>query len=57
PMMQDVLHPDKLKQQGIFDSVFVNRLVGEHVRGTENHSHRLWALMMFELWYDQFAVN
>jgi asparagine synthase (glutamine-hydrolysing) len=55
PMMQDVLHTNKIKQQGIFNSNFINKLVDEHISGTENHSHRLWALMMFELWYDQFA--
>ncbi len=55
PLMLDVLHPDKLKKQGIFDQTFVSKLVNEHLRGSENHSHRLWALMMFELWHDQFA--
>ena len=54
-LMQDVLNPDKLKQQGIFDHTFVSKLVNEHLSGSENHSHRLWALMMFELWHDQFA--
>ena len=55
PMMQDVLHENKIKQQGFFDHKFINKLVNEHIAGKENHSHRLWALMMFELWFDQFA--
>jgi len=55
PMMQDVLHENKIKQQGIFDHKFINKLVDEHITVKENHSHRLWSLMMFELWFDQFA--
>ena len=55
PMLTDVLHPDKLKNQGIFNPTFVDQLVNEHLKGKENHSHRLWALMMFEMWYDKFA--
>ena len=54
-MMLDVLDEHKIRNQGLFDYRTVNRLVDEHLRGVENHSHRLWALMMFELWHDKFA--
>jgi asparagine synthase (glutamine-hydrolysing) len=55
PMLTDVLSPEHLKSQGIFNSTFVSQLVNEHLQGKENHSHRLWALMMFEMWFDKFA--
>jgi hypothetical protein len=28
--------------------------VHEHLRGVENHSHKLWALMVFESWHEAY---
>ena len=55
PMMLDLLHPDRIKAQGFFNPVFINNLVDEHLKGQENHSHKLWALMVFEQWYDLYG--
>lgn len=50
PMMMDLLDSKRLKQQGIFNETFVHQLIDEHVQGRQNHSHKLWALMMFQQW-------
>ena len=55
PMLLDVLSYEKLKRQGIFNADYVHRLINEHLQGVENHSHRLWALMVFELWDERYA--
>lgn len=55
PMMLDLLHPDRIKSQGFFNPEMINRLVDEHLKGVENHSHKLWALMVFEQWYDLYG--
>ncbi len=52
PMMMDILSPDKIKREGFFNIDFVEKLKKEHLDGVENHSHRLWALMVFGKWYD-----
>ncbi|MBN2010331.1 asparagine synthase (glutamine-hydrolyzing) [candidate division KSB1 bacterium] len=52
PMMTDTLASEKIKREGFFDPAYVDSLMKEHVRGTHNHSHRLWALMVFGKWYD-----
>ncbi|OQX88731.1 asparagine synthase (glutamine-hydrolyzing) [candidate division KSB1 bacterium 4484_87] len=54
PMMLDLLNSDRIKAEGFFDYRFVERLISEHLSGKENHSHRLWALMMFEKWSDLY---
>ena len=54
PMMLDVLSPEMIKSQGFFNPEYVGRLIDEHMKNTENHSHRLWALMMFGIWYDNY---
>ena len=54
PMMMDVLSPEKIKSEGFFNSDYVERLKNEHLQNVENHSHRLWPLMMFGIWYDSY---
>ena len=52
PMLTDTLAPEKVKREGFFNPDYIDRLIKEHLKGRENHSHRLWALMMFGMWYD-----
>lgn len=54
PLMLDVLSPARLQREGFFDAAYVQRLVDEHLRGVENHSHRLWALTVFGIWHDHY---
>lgn len=54
PLMMDTLAPDKIKREGFFDSEYIDKLVNEHLKGVENHSHRLWALIIFGRWYDLY---
>jgi asparagine synthase (glutamine-hydrolysing) len=55
PMMLDLLSEKRIREQGLFRPAFVSRLVREHLEGTENHSHKLWALMVFEQWFDLYG--
>jgi asparagine synthase (glutamine-hydrolysing) len=51
PLMTDVLSADCVRRRGYFEASTVNRWMSEHLAGRANHSHRLWALMVFELWH------
>lgn len=44
---------DCVRRRGYFEAETVTRWVTEHLDGRANHSHRLWALMVFELWQRQ----
>jgi asparagine synthase (glutamine-hydrolysing) len=57
PMMTDLLAESRLRSQGFFNAAYVSRLVDEHLRGVENHSHKLWSLMVFESWYQAYVEN
>lgn len=57
PMMMSVLSEQNIKDKGFFDPLFVSRLVDEHIQGQENHSHRLWALIVFHMWYELYMRN
>jgi asparagine synthase (glutamine-hydrolysing) len=50
PLLIDLLAPDCIRQRGYFNPQTIQRWVTEHLNGRANHSHRLWALMFFELW-------
>ncbi len=52
PMLLDYLSYDRLKREGIFNPAVVSAAVSDHLSGRVNHPHRLWALMMWELWRD-----
>ena len=51
-LMMDVLSREKIKREGFFNADYVEHLKKEHLDGDENHSHRLWAMMVFGIWHD-----
>jgi len=53
PMMTDLLSGERLRRRGLFQLACVERWMREHLRGQANHSHRLWALMVLELWQQE----
>jgi asparagine synthase (glutamine-hydrolysing) len=54
PMMTDLLSAQRLHREGFFNPHYVSRLIAEHLGGQANHSHNLWALMVFESWYGTY---
>jgi len=50
PLMTDLLSPDRLRSEGVFEPDAVATLVREQLDGRENHSHILWSLMVFQDW-------
>jgi asparagine synthase (glutamine-hydrolysing) len=54
PLMNDLLAPERLKTQGLFDPVYVQKLVSEHEKSIASHHKELWTLLIFQLWYDKF---
>ncbi|HXG84939.1 MAG TPA: asparagine synthase (glutamine-hydrolyzing) [Pyrinomonadaceae bacterium] len=54
PLMHDLLAPEKLKNQGLFNPDFVQKLIKEHEQNVASHHKQLWTLLVFQLWYDNF---
>ena len=57
PQMEHLLEPSRLQSQGLFDPSVVGDLRRAHHAGTANHSHRLWALLVFQDWLDRWGVS
>lgn len=49
----DTLSPEALERRGIVDPTYVGRLWRQHQSGRQNHSHRIWALLVLELWLQE----
>ncbi len=54
PFLQETVLSEKALTRGLFKPESVRRLVERHVNGEEDHSHRLWSLLMLELWFQRF---
>ncbi|BCL61862.1 asparagine synthetase B [Desulfomarina profundi] len=50
PLMEELLSEKTIREQGLFAWNTVQSMKSEHLQGKENHSHQLWALMMFHAW-------
>lgn len=54
PLMHELLDSKRLKNQGLFDEKFVQKLIKEHETNVASHHKQLWTLLVFQLWYDNF---
>jgi asparagine synthase (glutamine-hydrolysing) len=54
-MATDLLTGGRLASRGLFNQREIDRLWNEHRTGTADHRHRLWQLVMLELWFRHFA--
>ena len=56
-LMHELLSPGNLAAEGLFDARYVGTLMRQHESGAHNHSHLLWALMVFQLWRERFKAG
>jgi asparagine synthase (glutamine-hydrolysing) len=54
PFLRETLLSDKALSRGLFRPEMVRQVIDEHVEGKLDHSHRLWSLLMLELWHQRF---
>lgn len=53
-ILEDLLSADRVRSRGLFVPAVVQALKQEHLSGRRSHSDRLWALMIAELWMQQY---
>jgi asparagine synthase (glutamine-hydrolysing) len=52
--LREVLLDPVCLNRGTFRPQAIEKLVTEHIDGQREHSHRLWALLMLELWFREY---
>jgi asparagine synthase (glutamine-hydrolysing) len=53
-LLFDYLSPKRIREGGLFQCDFVAKMIDQHARQKENFSHQLWALLVFEIWRDNY---
>lgn len=51
-LIQDTLRQERVRTQGLFDPVGINRILSEHQEGKVDHALRIWNLFVFQSWLD-----
>ena len=50
-LVHDMLAPERIRRQGLFDSEYVSSLLREHSSQQRDNRKLLWTLLVFQLWY------
>jgi asparagine synthase (glutamine-hydrolysing) len=56
-LLLDALSPARLQRQGLFHPHYVQTLVHEHLEGVRDHAHKLWQLLIFQLWAERYLFG
>jgi asparagine synthase (glutamine-hydrolysing) len=55
--LQEELAAERLRRQGLFDPIRVERLVSEHLSGRRDNRKQLWTLFVFQLWHRRWVES
>ncbi|MCP4219650.1 MAG: asparagine synthase (glutamine-hydrolyzing), partial [bacterium] len=55
-LMLEYLSEARIKDSGYFNYDYVKRMMNDHLNGRQNHAHRLWSLILFNLWRESYMV-
>jgi asparagine synthase (glutamine-hydrolysing) len=51
PLILDVLGKKSIEQMGLFDAVYIETIVSDHMSGAKDNRKQIWTLLMFGLWW------
>ena len=54
---RDLLAPERLRRQGLFNADRVELMLDQHMSGRRNHGYWLWNVLMAQAWYDEWCAN
>ena len=58
PVIQFFLKPARIKEQGLFNSRYIQQLLEHHFNEIDNYNtHLIWTLFMFQLWHWIYLEN
>jgi len=51
----DLVSPDRLQRQGLFNAQRVGEKLAQHMSGRHNHGYWLWNVLMAQAWHDRWC--
>ena len=55
PAVREYLNPTTVRNQGLFDEVYVGEVIEAHNSMRADYSRNIWGLLMFMLWYEEYG--
>jgi asparagine synthase (glutamine-hydrolysing) len=55
--LRETLSERRIREAGLFNPSPIARMIDAHLKGRENFSHQLWALLVFEVWRRNYLVR
>lgn len=52
--LADTVRHSRLRERGLMNYDYIERLIAAHARGAANHSFRIWNLVTLSRWYDHW---
>lgn len=49
-----LLDPARIQRQGLFNHATISRVLGDHMAGKRDNQYRLWNMLMFQAWFDEW---
>jgi asparagine synthase (glutamine-hydrolysing) len=56
-LMLHYLSESRIRDAGLFNFGPIKHKIDRHIQGRENYSHQLWALLVFEIWRENFLKS
>ncbi len=53
--LKDIILSDIALNRGYFNEAGIRKLVNDHTEGRADYGYCLWALLMLELWHQEFV--
>ncbi len=53
-LLKYYLSYSQIKEQGIFNEEYVQKCLKDYLQGKSNNSHKIWFLLVFQLWYEKW---
>jgi asparagine synthase (glutamine-hydrolysing) len=54
PILEKYLDEKKLKETGLFNEKYVQKLLEEHISGKKDNRKQLWTLLVFMMWWERW---
>jgi asparagine synthase (glutamine-hydrolysing) len=56
-LIDNVLSPERLALHGYFDYEYISKLVANFMKGDDALTFRVWSLIVFQLWYEDYLAE
>jgi asparagine synthase (glutamine-hydrolysing) len=57
PLIKEVLSKENIKKRNLLSAEYVEEIIEKNRKGIEDYAHRIWGLLVLEIWHQTFMNN